>query len=277
MIILILILLGLCFGSFVNAWVWRLHEQSKPKKKRAASDEELSVTKGRSMCPHCKHTLGFWDLLPVISWLSLGRKCRYCRNSISWQYPFVEIFTAVLFVVSYQFWPADLGLDWTYWVQFGIWLIAIIIGMALAIYDVRWMLLPNRLVVALASVGGLYAVFSLLSGYKVLFIAELALAIVIAGGIFWLLFQISNGKWIGGGDVKLGLTLGLFLITPDKALLMLFMASLLGTVYAGILVLLRKYHKGSHIPFGPFLIAATYFVVLFGARIADTYTQLFLI
>ena len=99
LLIVIFFVLGVCFGSFVNALVWRIHEQSKPKKKRAASDKELSVVSGRSMCPNCKHTLSTKDLLPVISWLTLGGKCRYCSKPISWQYPSVEMLTALLFVV----------------------------------------------------------------------------------------------------------------------------------------------------------------------------------
>src|SRR5690348_8244818 len=115
MIVLLLGALGLGLGSFVNALVWRLHEQElaeeEPKHKRAKgkarqlSAKELSIVSGRSMCPDCHHELAPQDLIPVLSWLWLRGKCRYCSKPISWQYPLVELVTAALFIVSYLSWP----------------------------------------------------------------------------------------------------------------------------------------------------------------------------
>src|SRR4051812_13278636 len=100
MIIAVLIVFGLCLGSFVNALVWRVHEQEAAKK----PNKKLSVLNGRSMCPHCEHELAAKDLIPVLSWLSLGGKCRYCHKPISKQYPLVELLTALLVVGSYIWW-----------------------------------------------------------------------------------------------------------------------------------------------------------------------------
>ncbi|MEK9196125.1 MAG: prepilin peptidase, partial [Patescibacteria group bacterium] len=143
MIVGILIVLGLCFGSFVNALVWRVYQQSLPKAKRPKK-VDLSIQKGRSVCPNCHHVLGWQDLLPVISWLGLRGKCRYCSKPILWQYPLVEILTAVIFVISYLFWPFEF--TGTEVVIFGLWLAVVVNLVALAVYDVKWMLLPNRLV-----------------------------------------------------------------------------------------------------------------------------------
>ena len=102
MIIAVLAVLGLVFGSFVNAFAWRLHEQEslleKKKKPSAKQLAKLSIVKGRSMCPECKHELAAKDLIPVFSWITLKGKCRYCGKPISWQYPAVELATALLFV-----------------------------------------------------------------------------------------------------------------------------------------------------------------------------------
>ena len=100
-VIIILAWLGLCAGSFVNALVWRLHEQKRSKK----ADKKLSILNGRSMCVHCRHELTWYDLIPLFSWLLLRGKCRYCKKPISWQYPIVELATAAVFVLSYIFWP----------------------------------------------------------------------------------------------------------------------------------------------------------------------------
>lgn len=271
----ILIVLGLCFGSFVNALVWRLHEQSLPKGKRAASDRELSISKGRSMCPHCQHTLAWYDLIPVLSWLSVRGRCRYCRRTISWQYPMVEILMALLFVGSYFWWPFVID-------GRGIWLLAVwltsLVGLiALVVYDLKWMLLPNRIVfpvmvIATVGVGGDVLLFN--DGLHVLLKALASL--LIAGGIFYVLFQISGGKWIGGGDVKLGFALGLLLAGPAEAFLMLFFASILGLLFSLPVVFLKKTKLSSQIPFGPFLIAATIIAKLFGTSLITWYTRTYL-
>jgi prepilin signal peptidase PulO-like enzyme (type II secretory pathway) len=116
---------------------------------------ELSILKGRSQCVNCEHTLAAKDLVPVFSWLSLKGKCRYCKKPISYHYPAVELLMASLFVISYSFWPY--GLTGTYWSGFIAWLVAIVILVALLVYDARWMLLPNRLV-AVATISSLATV-----------------------------------------------------------------------------------------------------------------------
>lgn len=271
MIIAVLAALGLMFGSFVNALVWRLHEQAKPKKKRAASDRELSMVTGRSMCPHCKHTLRAVDLVPLFSWLYLRGKCRYCRNPID-DTPLVEIGLAVLFVLSYIYWPSEF--DAAGMVSFGVWLLALVGLAALFLYDLRWMLLPNKVVYPLIAFAAAHTIVQM-----VFFDGGIALgmravtAMAIAGGFFYILFHVSNGRWIGGGDVKLGFALGLLLMYPMKALLMLFAASLIGTLVTLPLMYRKKLKKSSHVPFGPFLIIATVVVMLFGTAILDWYTK----
>src|SRR5690606_15326595 len=104
MVIIVLALLGLIFGSFVNALVYRLHEQSaqgkKQRTKGKVKNKQLSISKGRSICVHCKHELAWYDLIPVLSWLLLRGKCRYCHKPISRQYPVVELVTAAIFALS---------------------------------------------------------------------------------------------------------------------------------------------------------------------------------
>src|ERR1039458_1315039 len=118
MIITILLLIGLCMGSFINALVWRLHEQSvktlKPTRTKKtwllrSSSDNLSIVHGRSMCPNCRHELSTRDLVPVFSWLALKGKCRYCNKPISLQYPLVELATVLLFIASYLWWPVTLS------------------------------------------------------------------------------------------------------------------------------------------------------------------------
>lgn len=276
MIIFVLVVLGLCFGSFVNALVWRTHQQSMPKKKRTAADKELSIVSGRSMCTHCKHTLAWYDLLPLFSWLSLGGKCRYCQKSIGKQYPLVELATAALFVASYAFWPADLVTTYD-WLLLSFWLASLVGLVALFVYDLRWMLLPNRIVFSLLSLASVSAAVQLLgSDNPVVLLGNFVGAVLVAGGIFYVLFQVSSGRWIGGGDVKLGFVLGLLLGSPGQAFLMLFLASVLGLIAGIPALILGKSNLSSKIPFGPFLITATVLVKLFGAGIITWYADNFL-
>lgn len=277
MVVTILFVLGLALGSFVNALVWRVHEQSLPRKKRAAPDKDLSISRGRSMCPHCQHTLAWYDLLPVLSWVSLLGKCRYCRKSISWQYPLVEVVTALLFVGSYVFWPTTLSTQISVLIPFVVWLISLVALMALLVYDTRWMLLPNRIVFPLIGIASVGTVITASLSDQPFHVAYMGLlGLLVAGGLFYVLFQVSNGKWIGGGDVKLGFALGLLLGGPVEAFLMLFTASILGLLFSLPALVLRKTKFSGKIPFGPFLIVATILVKLFGTAVIDWYKNTYL-
>jgi prepilin signal peptidase PulO-like enzyme (type II secretory pathway) len=278
MIIAVLVMLGLSLGSFVNALVWRVHEQAKGGKKnqKPKDAQQLSITKGRSLCPRCRHQLSARDLIPVFSWLSLGGKCRYCLKPISVQYPIVELMTAVLFVNSYIFWPVPLtGVELAI---FGIWLIVLTGLMALLVYDLRWYLLPNRILYPLTGIASAMAVLRVVSAVEPYWaFIETLFAVLVGGGLFYILFQVSKGKWIGGGDVKLGWLLGLLVATPARALLTIFIASLLGSLVSVPLLLSGRLKKNAVIPFGPFLIVGAIIVVLFGGDILDWYRQTFIV
>jgi len=278
MILISLAVLGVIFGSFVNALVWRLHEQERRGRKAKSSKgdglsaNDLSIMRGRSMCPNCHHALLANDLVPVLSWLALRGKCRYCGRPISWQYPAVELLTGALFALSYAAWP--LGLDGAGLFQFVLWLVFVVGFVALTVYDIRWMLLPDRVVYPLSALAALQTVVVAVwrGDWAGLYMALLAAAIIF--GLFWGLFQASKGRWIGGGDVKIAVVLGLLAGTPLHAFLVIFLASLFGTV--GSLPALMRGRKGlaMHVPFGPYLLLATFVVVLWGDTLVAWYQNL---
>jgi prepilin signal peptidase PulO-like enzyme (type II secretory pathway) len=226
------------------------------------------------MCTHCGHELATKDLMPVLSWVSLGGKCRYCRTPISWQYPVVESATAVLFAVSYVAWP--LPLHGTGLFQLCCWLGFLVAFMALAIYDFRWYILPDRIVLPLIILAAAEVAAVALSLHSFAALWQPALGVLIIFGLFWLLFQVSGGKWIGGGDVKLAAVLGLLAGNPVKAFLVIFVSSLIGTLVSIPLLMQGKKGLRVHIPFGPYLLAATVVVVLYGQRLVDWYQNLLL-
>lgn len=275
--IVFLALFGLAWGSFVNAFVWRLRQQelasqkSKSRKSKVQS-RKYSIVHGRSMCVHCKHVLAWYDLLPVVSWVMLRGKCRYCKKPISWQYPAVELTTSGLFVGSYLAWPY--GFDAASWTLFALWLVFLLGFIALAVYDLKWMELPNKLVYPLIGLA-IAQVFvkSAVNGNFVGSIAGAFLGFAVIGGLFYGLFQLSGGKWIGGGDVKLAFMIGPLVGGVAEATMVIFFASVLGTLVSLPLMANKSLRISSRIPFGPFLLVATIIVYLYGESIINWYAS----
>lgn len=263
MTIIVLTVLGLCFGSFVGAFVWRLKNHK-------------DWVKGRSVCEHCNHALASRDLVPLLSWLALQGKCRYCHKPIAWQNPVIELVTASIFVGSYVYWPWGFEAEGT--TLFVFWLIFLVGFMALVLFDLKWMILPNTIVFPLAGLALLEVLAratTFRGGLSVLY--EAFWGVLIGGGLFYILFQISDGKWIGGGDVKLGAVLGLIVGGPAIALLMIFMASVFGSMVALPMMATKRLKPTSRLPFGPFLILAAVIVYLFGASMLSWYQNQLLV
>ncbi len=273
MIIAFLVVAGLGLGSFINALIWRVYQQEKAKSK--AAKQKLSILRGRSMCVHCKHQLATADLVPILSWLWLKGRCRYCKKPISWQYPVVEIATALIFVGSYILWPVNLDTTGA-WLLFITWLVSSVGLMALLVYDLKWMLLPNRIIYPtffVALIGRLSYIVFFAEG-KAHSFWLLVFSLVVSSGVFWLMFQVSRGQWIGFGDVRLGLITGTLLADPAKSAAMIFIASLLGSLVALPGLITGKKTMSSKLPYGPFLIVATAIAMLFGSPIIDWYKSL---
>ncbi|MDO8336356.1 MAG: prepilin peptidase, partial [Candidatus Saccharibacteria bacterium] len=214
----VLFFIGVCLGSFVNAAVWRI----KHKK-------DLLID--RSECTKCHYKLEWYDLIPILSWVFLRGKCRKCHKSISPQYPIVELAVGAFFVASLAFWPYALD-STNSLLQFAIWLIA---GVALAIlfvYDLRWLILPDRVIFPLIGLGAAASVLYGLSADSIgSFLVNLLGSIAILSGFYFCLYIYSKGKWVGFGDIKLGLGLALLLCDWQLALLAFFLANLIGTLF----------------------------------------------
>jgi len=263
---------GVMFGSFVGAFVWRWRQthdddgnKRKLSKRKAA---ELSIATGRSMCPHCKHQLRSYDLVPIGSWLSLKGRCRYCSKKIGWQYPLVELLTGSLYVLSYVTWPY--GWSALGWLQFGLWLLIVTGLIILSVYDLRWLLLPFKLIYPLLILAALLVVARAVdtSDWSVIFGA--VAAAVVLGGLFYGLHTVSRGKWIGGGDVVAAPMLGLLAGGLGEVFILVFVASIVG-ILVGVPVLLRTRNRKAQIPFGPMLFVSAFVVFLCGSRIIDWY------
>jgi prepilin signal peptidase PulO-like enzyme (type II secretory pathway) len=258
MILLLLIGLGLVLGSFVNAFVWRLHTGR-------------DWVRERSECTHCHHQLAPADLVPVLSWFFLKGKCRYCGKPIH-DNPLAELAVPILFVISYVAWPlAHTGLGLF---QFLVWCIVSVGFVILAVYDFRWYLLPNKIVFPLIGLAAVYAIGTAVWQHDMMVIVHAMLGALVIAGSFYVLFQMSKGTWIGGGDVKLGIALGLLAGGIFESFLLLFIASIAALIATIPSLLRHKATRTTHVPFGPFLIFGTVIVVLYGSRIIDWYVGL---
>lgn len=285
LIIIGLFLLGLIFGSFVNAWVWRLGKQldanGDPKKLTNAQKQQYSITKGRSMCPSCKHQLAPKDLVPLFSWLSLRGKCRYCKAKISKQYPLVELVMAVMFVASYIFWPINLqGASLVIFIGFIATLVPLFV---LALYDYKHFILPDKVLIVGIII---YSVFLFIYAVALMDFYIIGMS-VLAGILYFAIFLsifiasivaqkkgYTNKDWLGLGDVKLVFLLGLIIGKPTLVILGMFLASMLGFLVNLPSLISKKETFGSQIPFGPYLIAGAIITIWFGQIVLNWYTNI---
>lgn len=243
MSIILLTVLGLILGSFINAVVWRLHSGE-------------SITRGRSMCPNCKHQLGAADLVPVISWLLQRGKCRYCHKSYGTHYIMVEILAAALFGLS-GLMLVSLGP-----VTLGLWLAILVCVLILALYDAQWYLLPNKVMHPTLVLGFVYFVLRFEAASSLLqLVAALA-----AAGTFYALWWLSRGKLMGGADSKLVLLMG-FVLVPQLLVLALALGFMLGGVGAAVLLYGKRKGLQDQMPFGPYLVAGLILAQLFGLQL----------
>lgn len=282
----VLTVLGLMAGSFAGAWVWRLRARELKEDKTAGEkvnnreyDRLLPLTKptflnDRSQCLHCHHTLAWYDLIPLLSWLSTRGRCRYCRHKIGWFEPLIELATAIFFVASYSFWPEVItGVEI---LKFVLWLLGGVFVATLFAYDLKWYLLPNRAMFPLIAAAVFYAVITLADQADVPgALLNLCLAVVILSGLYFLLWVISKGGWIGFGDVKLGLALALFLGDWQLAFIALFAANLIGCLIVLPGMIAGKITPKTRVPFGPLLIAGGIFAMLFGRLVIEWYFTTF--
>jgi len=276
MFLLFIFLLGSAIGSFLNVVICRLKTKE-------------SILFGYSHCTQCKHKLAWYDLIPLVSFVLTRGRCRYCGKKISWQYPIVELATALLFTLVFYKQFNNLGMqqfDLLLYCYIAILLFYVSALIVIFVYDLKHNIIPDKIVVSgivVAILGNL--IFDLLHNLKSysVFNGQLSsinyrsisglIAALAASGFFYLLVVISKGHWMGGGDVKLAFFMGLILGWPN-ILVGLFGAFISGAIIGLILVGLNKKTMKSQVPFGPFLCASTIVAMLYGSQIINWYLGL---
>jgi len=269
-------LFGLAIGSFLNVVIWR------------AKNGETIL--GRSRCPQCKKLIAWYDNIPLLSFILLKGRCRNCKSKISWQYPLVELATALLFLIAFynKFGLSDVSEAISYKLSaislFRDWfLIAAMV--VIFVIDLRWYLILD--VISLPAAAIIF-IFNLLVGDPThnlcrlenlwscnpLSWSGLLISAIIGGSFFLIQFLVSHGRWVGGGDIRLGFLMGLALGWP-QILIALMLAYFAGAIVGLGLMAIGKKQWGSMLPFGVFLAPATIATLFWGKEILHWYLNIF--
>ena len=233
--------LGLALGSFGNVCIYRI-------------PRDESVCTPRSHCPSCNQPIRWYDNIPLLSFILLGRKCRGCGYPISWQYPLFELLSGLSFLLvawRYAFQPVlPLYLFFTF-------VLIVVSGI-----DFFHQVIPDIFSLLLVLTGLGFSFFNAYLGdsWKLRFLHSF-LGLIAGGGILLLVSSLGEKllkkEVMGGGDVKLlagiGAVMGIWQILP-----VLFLASLIGSIFGITLIVSRKMTRQDYLPFGPFLALAAY-------------------
>ncbi len=235
---------SLIIGSFLNILIFRLPRHE-------------SIIAPRSHCPQCGQPLRAPDLIPLLSYIGLRGKCRYCRESIKLQYPLVEVLTMILFIAIYN--KCGLSLDLASGCIFTILLLTA------SFTDLNEGVIPDRLTYPGIISGFILAWFSIGLGNAIL-------GAVVYSGMLFIIARLFPGG-IGGGDIKLAAVIGTF--TGWQGTFLVFvLSSILAVIWVLPLCLQGKANRQTPIKFGPFLAVTAWMVWMYGNGIMLFYWQL---
>ncbi len=256
---IIVVIIGMFVGSFVNVLVFRTNE------KRGLFE--------RSKCVSCNEKVALLDLIPVVSFVRLRGKCRNCSSQIHWQYPIIEMITGILFGMFFaRIW---LGIGIPDFVAFHEQILIFfrdvtvsIFLLVIFIYDFRYEKILDRYSIPAIIIT---IIFNVALGFSAL---SMVMGAVFIGGFFALQFLLSRGRWIGGGDIRLGMLMG-FLLGVEVGLIALFLSYVIGSIVGIYLILTKKRKLESYVPFGTFLVGSIIICMFFGEYIWDWYISYF--
>jgi len=232
--LLIILIIGLSVGSFLNVVIFRL-------------DKRGGILTGRSECRSCKNVLKWYDLIPIFSFLILWGRCRYCKKNISRIYPFVEIITAISFWAYFYFRGFTAGSIYD--------LVLISALIVLMFFDLLYFIIPDKIIFPLI-------VLALVYNFRMPdFENHLSTALILAA-IFAIMHMVSRGHWMGLGDAKLVFLIGVVFGYPLgilSVLLSVWTAALIGMG----LVVARKATLKTALPLGTFLASSSIIFIIF--------------
>lgn len=233
-------LVGLIVGSYLNVLILRFGTARRS-------------TTGRSVCPHCSRTLSAWELIPLVSFVWLRGRCRTCHQPISWQYPTIELLSALGSVGIVAFGGSHFS---TLFLLMAFWT-AVVIGLI----DLRHMLIPDLGVLFLAASAILWQLTR--PGADLASLTGALIGALVGGGIFAGIVLLTRGRGMGWGDPKLGAALGILLGWPLIFIGVVF-SVILGALIGMLLILSKVRGWRDPVPFGPFLLVGASLGMIWG-------------
>lgn len=268
---------GLAVGSFLNVVAVRYDGVGSLFHARRFG--------GRSHCVQCRRQLRWYELIPVVSFIIQGGRCRGCGQAISWQYPLVELMTGCAFLLPLlYFYPQySFPVEYPYrGVVAYLWLAVAVLMILLSAIDWRVMVIPDEINLSLAAIGIAFAFLappSFLTNYQfILPYFTTPFFRHMAGSIFGFLLLgcivfVSRGRAMGMGDVKLAGAMGLMVGFPD-IVFALALAFVAGGAWSAVALLLRRTGLKTMVPFGPFLVAGFWLHIFFSHALLQWYVRL---
>lgn len=285
---IVLFIIGAALGSFAVATVWRLRvwqlDSDKKQGEKLTKAEQVELThlmklrgkktsQDRSVCLYCGRQLKVQDLIPVVSWLWLRGKCRTCKKPIGRAEVLAEVGLGVVLAASFLAWPFTFT-EWQGVALFAVWTLILVALTIHVVYDAKWFLLLDTVTITLGILAVIFVGLRLATGIIPVswgLLQPIVGALLILPGLYGVLYIVSKGKWIGLGDVKLLVPLALMLPDWTQAILVLFLANVLGCIWIIPGMLAKTITRTTRIPFGPFLIVAWIVAMLWGGKIISTY------
>lgn len=254
---LVVFAIGLLIGSFLNVVVLRMNTGR-------------SVVTGRSACARCNHTLRWYELVPVFSFIGLRGKCRTCRNHISVQYPIVELITGIVFMLLYTKFLIG-GFTLGAWITFGFAAVVAALLIVITVYDLRHKIIPDQVVYPLMLLAFASIIWRAVQDPYTTSAWGLILGGLVVALPFFVLWYFSKGRAMGFGDVKLALAIG-WLVGITQGFTAVLLAFWIGAIVGLVLVgISRRYGMKSEIAFGPFLVIGLCIVVFWGVTIQSLF------
>lgn len=252
-IYIIVALMGLLIGSFLNVCIYRL-------------PREESISFPPSHCFSCNSNLRPRDLVPVFSYVLLRGKCRYCREKISIQYPLIETLNSLVYLLLL----VHFGLN----IKFLFLAILASTLIVVSIIDYYHQLILNKVVLFTLIIGVICKIANYITTDESLFniVKTSLLGFLIGGGFYLLIFIITNGN-MGGGDIKLMAALGLWLGPVDTGIA-IFLTFIIGAIFSVFLLATKIKSRKDAIPFGPFIVLGTFITLLYKTQLIDFYFKL---
>ncbi|HHY91116.1 MAG TPA: prepilin peptidase [Clostridiales bacterium] len=240
-------LLGIFIGSFLNVCIYRIPIRQ-------------SIFFPPSQCPQCKNFLKPMDLIPILSYILRKGKCRYCQNSISVQYPLVELFNGILYVLIF--------IEYHLTIEFFKYSLFVSLLLVISCIDLKFQMIPA----ACNFFGLVVAGFFLFVSFQASMWLDAMIGVLLGGGILFIIALLTNG--MGGGDIKLMAVLGL-VFGGQKIVLLMVLSFILGAFVSLILLLMGRKKRKDWIPFAPFIAAASCFIILWESEIINWYLTIF--